>query len=134
MTEIIQDRLANLSESFALFDDWEDRYRYIIDLGHDLPEFSEANRTEANRVLGCASRVWLVSRTDAGILTFQGDSDAHIVKGLIAILMQLLNDAPLDEVKQFSLAETMKKLQLDEALSSQRTNGLISMVQRLQSL
>ena len=134
MSEIIKHRLADLSLSFALFDDWEDRYRYIIDLGQDLPAFADTDRIEDNRVLGCASRVWLVSRILNDKLTFHGDSDAHIVKGLIAILMQLLNDAPMDEVKQFSLAETMKTLQLDEALSSQRTNGLINMVRRLQSM
>ncbi len=125
-------RLDDLLEEFDLFDDWEDRYRYIIDLGKDMPPLAEAEKTEETRVLGCASRVWLViDPAPAGILKFRGESDAFIVKGLIAVLVRLLDGLPYGDIQDFSIRDTLHKLGLDEALSSQRTNGLMSMVERL---
>lgn len=132
MTDTFDARLSDLLEEFDLFDDWEDRYRYIIDLGKTLLPLSEAERNEVTRVRGCASQVWLMmDETNDGILRFRGDSDAHIVKGLIAILVRLLNGLTRAEVRDFSIRDTLTRLGLDEALSSQRTNGLISMVERL---
>jgi cysteine desulfuration protein SufE len=125
-------RLDELLEEFDLFDDWEERYRYIIDLGKELAPLSDDEKTEATRVRGCASQVWLVmDPAPEGILKFRGDSDAFIVRGLIAVLIRLLNDLPYSEIQDFSIRDALTRLGLDEALSSQRTNGLMSMVERL---
>lgn len=127
-----QSRLSDLLDEFELFDDWEERYRYIIDLGKDLPSLKPEEKTDATRVLGCASQVWLViDAAPDGVLRFRGESDAFIVKGLIAVLMRLLNGLSFADIQAFSIRETLHRLGLDEALSSQRTNGLISMVERL---
>jgi cysteine desulfuration protein SufE len=127
-----QSRLDDLLEEFELFDDWEDRYRYIIDLGKDMPPLDASEKNEVTRVLGCASQVWLViDPAPDGILTFRGESDAFIVKGLIAVLKRLLDGLPYSDIQAFSIRDTLHRLGLDEALSSQRTNGLISMVERL---
>lgn len=128
----ISARLDELLEEFDLFDDWEERYRYIIDLGKELAPLSDDEKTEATRVRGCASQVWLVmDSAPEGILKFRGDSDAFIVRGLIAVLIRLLNDLPYSEIQDFSIRDALTRLGLDEALSSQRTNGLMSMVERL---
>lgn len=128
----VANRLNDLLEEFDLFDDWEERYRYIIDLGKELAPLSDDEKTEATRVRGCASQVWLVmDPAPDGILKFRGDSDAFIVRGLIAVLIRLLNDLPYSEIQDFSIRDALTRLGLDEALSSQRTNGLMSMVERL---
>ncbi|WP_443748510.1 SufE family protein [Asticcacaulis solisilvae] len=127
-----QSRLDDLLEEFDLFDDWEERYRYIIDLGKDMPPLDASEKTDVTRVLGCASQVWLViDPAPAGVLKFRGESDAFIVKGLIAVLKRLLDGLPYTDIQDFSIRDTLHRLGLDEALSSQRTNGLISMVERL---
>lgn len=127
-----QTRLNDLLDEFELFDDWEDRYRYIIDLGKDLAPLKPEEKTDATKVLGCASQVWLVmDAAPEGILRFRGESDAFIVKGLIAVLVRLLDGLPYSEIQSFSIRDTLTKLGLNEALSSQRTNGLMSMVERL---
>lgn len=132
MSAPFQARLNALLEDFELFDDWEDRYRYIIDLGKDLAPLKAEEKTDATKVLGCASQVWLViDQAPGGLLRFRGDSDAFIVKGLIAILIRLLNDLPYSAIQDFSIRDTLNQLGLNEALSSQRTNGLMSMVERL---
>lgn len=129
---MVSARLDELLEEFDLFDDWEERYRYIIDLGKELAPLSDDEKTEATRVRGCASQVWLVmDPAPEGILKFRGDSDAFIVRGLIAVLIRLLNDLPYSEIQDFSIRDALTRLGLDEALSSQRTNGLMSMVERL---
>lgn len=131
MSEVAK-RLDDLLEEFDLFDDWEERYRYIIDLGKDLAPLSKDEKTEATRVRGCASQVWLVmDPAPEGVLRFRGDSDAFIVRGLIAVLIRLLDGLPYSEIQDFSIRDTLSRLGLDEALSSQRTNGLMSMVERL---
>jgi cysteine desulfuration protein SufE len=125
-------RLNDLYDEFELFDDWEERYKYIIDLGKDMAPLTLAEKTEAHKVRGCASQVWLViDDAPDGILRFRGDSDAFIVKGLIALLSRLLNGLSHEEIQGFSIRDTLNKLGLNEALSSQRTNGLMSMVERL---
>ena len=127
-----QARLTDLLDEFDLFDDWEDRYRYIIDLGKDLTPLKPEEKTAATKVLGCASQVWLViDNAPAGILRFRGESDAFIVRGLIAVLIRLLDGLPYSDIQDFSIRDTLAKLGLNEALSSQRTNGLMSMVERL---
>jgi len=127
-----QARLNDLLDEFELFDDWEERYRYIIDLGKDLAPLKPEEKTEATKVLGCASQVWLVMDAGPeGILRFRGESDAFIVKGLVAVLIRLLDGLPYSEIQDSSIRDTLAKLGLNEALSSQRTNGLMSMVERL---
>ncbi len=131
MSPEYQTRLNDLTDEFDLFDDWEERYRYIIDLGKDMAPLSPEERNDATRVLGCASQVWLVIDSTETTLQFRGESDAFIVKGLIAILVRLLNGLPIGDIREFSVRELLDRLGLNEALSSQRTNGLMSMVERL---
>ncbi len=131
--------LAQLQSDFELLDDWEDRYRYIIELGRTLEPLPDALRTEATKVRGCTSQVWLASRTqpaDNGsgpILTFQGDSDAHIVRGLVAILFSLYNGKPAREILAIEPETVFAALGLKEHLSPQRSNGLASMVERIRA-
>ena len=128
----IQDALAELTDEFELLGDWEERYRYVIELGKDLAPLSDAERSDANKVRGCASQVWLVTEPQAdGSLKFRGDSDAHIVSGLIAILLRLYSSRPPAEILAFDAKAAFEKLGLAGALSSQRSNGLASMVARI---
>jgi cysteine desulfuration protein SufE len=131
--------LADIRSDFALLDDWEDRYRYIIELGRALPAMAPELKTEKNKVRGCVSQVWLVSEAhdrgngSAPVLSFQGDSDAHIVRGLIAILFALYQGKPADEVLAIDPAADFDTLGLKDHLTPQRSNGLASMVQRIRS-
>ena len=131
MSPEYQARLTDLTDEFDLFDDWEERYRYIIDLGKDMAPLAPHERTDATRVLGCASQVWLVIDSVDGTLQFRGESDAFIVKGLIAVLIRVLNGLSIEDIREFSVRDLLDRLGLNEALSSQRTNGLMSMVERL---
>jgi len=124
--------LDDLSSEFDLLDDWEERYRYVIDLGRALEPLSETERSDANKVRGCASQVWLVRQADPdGRLEFRGDSDAHIVRGLIAILLRLYSKRSAEEILAFDARAAFDRLGLSGALSGQRTNGLYSMVERI---
>ncbi len=124
--------LDTLAEEFALFDDWEDRYRYIIDLGRTLEPLSEDEHSEANKVRGCASQVWLVTEPiENGVLRFRGDSDAHIVRGLIAILLQLYSGRTPEQILAVDAQGAYERLGLSGALTAQRSNGLFSMVERM---
>src|SRR5689334_691454 len=130
---VIDAHLAELSEEFEVLGDWEERYRYVIDLGRELAPLSDAERSDANKVRGCASQVWLVTEPQAdGTLGFRGDSDAHIVRGLIAILLRLFSGRRPAEILGFDAKAAFERLGLTGALSSQRSNGLASMVQRIQ--
>jgi cysteine desulfuration protein SufE len=112
--------------------DWEERYRYVIELGRTLDPLAEAERTDANKVRGCASQVWLVTTREAdGRLSFRGDSDAHIVSGLIAILLRLYSHRAPTEILGFDAKAAFQRLGLAGALSQQRSNGLFSMVERI---
>ncbi|MDQ0463491.1 cysteine desulfuration protein SufE [Caulobacter ginsengisoli] len=125
--------LNDLVEEFDLLGDWEERYRYVIDLGRELAPLSDAERSEANKVRGCASQVWLVTEPQGdGAVVFRGDSDAHIVKGLIAILLRLYSGRAAAEIAGFDAKAAIEKLGLSGALSSQRSNGLAAMVARIQ--
>jgi len=124
--------LQLLQGEFSLLDDWEDRYRYIIDLGRELEPLSEAEHCDANKVRGCASQVWLVTEPGPdGTLHFRGDSDAHIVRGLIAILLRLYSDRRPQDLLKFDARAAYEALGLDQALTAQRSNGLFSMVERI---
>jgi len=126
-----------IRSDFALLDDWEDRYRYVIELGRSLPPLPEALRTHANKVRGCASQVWLASEArptapgKAPVLAFQGDSDAHIVRGLIAILFALYRDRTPEEILRTDAQAVFSELGLGEHLTQQRSNGFFSMVERI---
>ena len=125
-----------LVEDFAFLDDWEDRYRYVIELGKALPPLPEADRTDANKVRGCASQVWLVSeskRNGGPVLSFRGDSDAQIVRGLIAILLRLYSGRTPREIGEIDAEGLLAKIGLREHLTSQRANGLSSMIARIRS-
>lgn len=126
-------------ENFELFDDWEDRYRYVIELGREMSPLPDARKTAAAKVEGCASQVWLIpdlKRDAAGrdCLYFEGDSDAMIVRGLIAVLRALFSGQPLDEIPKIDAQAQLARLKLEQHLSSQRSNGLKAMVRRLQDL
>ena len=124
--------LTELKDEFEVLGDWEERYRYVIELGRDLAPLSDAERSDANKVRGCASQVWLVTEPQAdGRLAFRGDSDAHIVRGLIAILLRLYSGRAPAEVLAFDAKQAFEDLGLSGALSSQRSNGLASMVARI---
>lgn len=128
----IDDALTELADEFDLLGDWEERYRYVIELGKDLAPLADAERNDATRVRGCASQVWLVTEPQAdGALRFRGDSDAHIVRGLIAILLRLYSGRAPAEILAFDAKAAFETLGLSGALSSQRSNGLASMVARI---
>ena len=129
---VIDETLEDLSAEFEVLGDWEERYRYVIDLGRDLAPLTDAERSQANKVRGCASQVWLVTEPQAdGTLRFRGDSDAHIVRGLIAILLRLFSGHSPAEITAFDAKAAFEKLGLSGALSAQRSNGLASMVARI---
>ncbi|UAL11831.1 SufE family protein [Caulobacter segnis] len=133
MTSVIDTALNDLADEFELLGDWEERYRYVIELGKDLEPLSDAERSEENKVRGCASQVWLVTEPQAdGTLKFRGDSDAHIVSGLVAIMLRLYSGRAPADIVAFDAKEAMDRLGLSGALSSQRSNGLKSMVARIQ--
>jgi cysteine desulfuration protein SufE len=130
--------IDEIIENFAVLDDWDDRYRYVIELGRTLAPLPDAVRTEENKVQGCASQVWLGTTIEpdgaAGpTLSFVGDSDAHIVRGLIAILFALYSDKPAREILSTDAVALFEKLALREHLTPQRSNGFRSMVERIKS-
>jgi cysteine desulfuration protein SufE len=130
----IDDELAELSAEFEVLGDWEERYRYVIDLGRNLAPLTDAERSEANKVRGCASQVWLVTERQAdGTLKFRGDSDAHIVRGLIAIVLRLFSGRKPSVILAFDAPAAFETLGLKGALSQQRSNGLASMVGRIRA-
>jgi cysteine desulfuration protein SufE len=129
------DAFEEIAETFTFLDDWEERYRHVIELGRALPEIDDAFRVPATKVSGCASQVWLVPRIEGegpdAVLTFEGDSDAMIVKGLIAILRALYGGLTLKEVGRVDAPAELARLGLDDHLSAQRSNGLRAMVERI---
>ncbi|WP_454760976.1 SufE family protein [Caulobacter segnis] len=133
MSSTIDTALNDLADEFELLGDWEERYRYVIELGKELEPLTDAERSEENKVRGCASQVWLVTQPQAdGSLKFRGDSDAHIVSGLVAIMLRLYSGRMPADIAAFDAKGAMDKLGLSGALSSQRSNGLKSMVARIQ--
>ena len=126
-----QPNFEHLVETFEFLDDWEDRYRHVIDLGKAMPNMPEVLKVATTKVDGCASQVWLHLRTNDDVLTFVGDSDAIIVKGLIAILINLYSGLKLEEISGIDPVRELGRLGLNEHLSSQRSNGLRAMVERI---
>ncbi len=127
--------IEEIADNFSLLDEWEDRYRYVIELGRGLPVFPEEDRTAANKVSGCASQVWLATtierRDGQAVVSYRGDSDAHIVRGLVAILIALLSGRPASEIVSADPMALFERLGLGEHLTPQRSNGFRSMVRRM---
>ncbi len=129
-------RFEDIVADFGFLDDWEDRYRYIIELGRELEPFPEEARTGENRVEGCVSQVWLLTETDEGsggapVLRFRGDSDAMIVRGLVAIVLSLVSGKTAKEILALDIPKELERLGLREHLSQQRANGLSAMIARI---
>ena len=125
--------LETLRADFDLFDDWEDRYKYIIELGGTLKPLSASEHCDDNKVPGCVSQVWLVTEKHTNILSFRGDSDAHIVRGLAALLLRLYSGRSRDDILSVDAREVLRRIGLDEHLSPQRSNGLNSMIGRIRA-
>ncbi|GGE36895.1 cysteine desufuration protein SufE [Agaricicola taiwanensis] len=130
--------LDEIIDGFEFLDDWEDRYRFLIELGRTLEPLSDDERNAATKVEGCASQVWLVSQTQRGAdgsprLTFRGDSDAHLVRGLIAILIALYSGRSAQEIAQTDAQALLDRFGLGTHLTPQRSNGVRAMVNRIRS-
>ena len=134
MPELTVDRII---QNFEILGDWEERYRYVIDLGRKLPELEEKYKTEDNRVKGCVSNVWLITRasdTKPPTFEFEADSDAHIVRGLVAILLTAYSGKSASEILGVDIRDIFQQLNLKKHLSPSRSNGFFSMVERIRSL
>ena len=130
--------IDEITDNFALLDDWDDRYRYLIEIGRTLEPLPDADHAESNKVRGCASQVWLTTRIDPDgsrgpVLQFRGDSDAHIVRGLIAILLALYSGKPADDILATDAIALFERLGLKEHLTPQRSNGFRAMVERIRA-
>ncbi|KRW97670.1 SufE family protein [Paracoccus sp. MKU1] len=123
-----------IAETFDFLEDWEERYRHVIELGKAMPPMDPSLQVPATKVEGCASQVWIMPRIEGGRFDFQGDSDALIVRGLIAILHALYSGVPLREVSAINASAELGRLGLEEHLSAQRSNGLRAMVERIRIL
>ncbi len=126
--------IETIRDDFAFLDEWDDKYRYVIELGNALPPYPDALRDDAHKVKGCVSQVWLDTRVGDGpdpVVTFAGDSDAHIVRGLVAIMIALYSGRPASQVAGQDAEGLMRDLGLDEHLSPQRANGLRAMIRRM---
>jgi len=126
-----QGGFEDIVDTFEFLDDWEDRYRHVIDLGKALPDMPKALKVSATKVDGCASQVWLHITVEDGLLTFIGESDAIIVRGLIAVLITLYSGLQISEIGKVDVVSELGRLGLHEHLSSQRSNGLRAMVARI---
>lgn len=133
-----QEAFEDVAETFEFLDDWEDRYRHVIDMGKAMPALEDAFRVPATKVDGCASQVWLVPDIEGqgggAVFSFRGDSDAMIVRGLIAILATLYNGLTVDDVLAVEAREELGRLGLNDHLSAQRSNGLNAMIQRIRQV
>jgi cysteine desulfuration protein SufE len=128
--------INEIIDNFSLLDEWDDRYRYLIELGRTLPPLPDEDRTDANKVQGCASQVWMTTQIAPGgngnpVLTFDGDSDAHIVRGLVAVLFALNSGKHAREILDNDAIALFEQLGLREHLTPQRSNGFRSMVDRI---
>ena len=124
----------DIAETFDFLDDWEERYRHVIELGRAMPPMDPVLQVPATKVEGCASQVWIMPRIEDNRFDFQGDSDAMIVRGLIAVLHALYAGVPVAEVGRIDAQAELARLGLDEHLSAQRSNGLRAMIQRIRQL
>ena len=125
------DNIQDMIDDFQFLDDWEDRYMHVIDMGKSLPELTYEERNETNKVRGCASQVWLITEKTGDRFSFRGDSDAHIVKGLVAIVIEIYSGRIASEILSLDAKTILEQLGLSEHLSTQRANGLASMIERI---
>lgn len=125
--------LDEILETFSLLDDWEDRYAILIDLGKKLPDLPESLHREEFLIKGCTSKVWMIPEVKDGRFTFQADSDAHIVKGLVALLYITFNGKRSKEIASVDIEDVFQRLGLDKNLSPNRRNGFFSMVEKIRS-
>lgn len=123
-----------LTENFSYLTDWEDKYRYLIELGEKMTEFPESEKNDANKVLGCQSQVWIIYSQKNGKFYFNATSDAIIVRGLQAVLLTFVNGKTASEIQSLNLEQLFKKMGLEENLSPTRRNGFISMINRIYDL
>lgn len=129
----MDDRVDKLKTTFEMLPDWEERYRYIIDLGRKLEPLEDIERSEASRVRGCMSQVWLVAdETEDERLHFRGDSDAHIVRGLIGVLLMIYSDKTPQQIADTDIHQIFAELNLEQHITMNRRNGLYSMVETIQ--
>ncbi|WP_373050575.1 SufE family protein [Thalassovita aquimarina] len=126
-----RDAFEEIVEDFEFLEDWEDRYRHVIELGKAMDPLEDALKVPATKVEGCASQVWLHPRIEGGIFEFDGDSDAMIVRGLIAVLRALYNGTPVAEVAAIDAHGELARLGLHDHLSAQRSNGVRAMIERI---
>ena len=129
-----QTSLAEVRDTFQFLDDWEDRYRYVIDLGKKLPDLDDAEKIDLYKVRGCQSQVWLVSEKKDGRLSLRGDSDAHIVRGLVALMLLIFSDKTPADILKTDARAILDELGLAQHLSPMRANGLFSMVERIRAI
>ena len=127
------ENIQDMIDDFQFLEDWEDRYMHVIDMGKSLPALSDAEKSDGNKVKGCASQVWLITDKKDGTYVFRGDSDAHIVKGLVAIVLEIFSGRSTTEIQSLDAKSIFIELGLSEHLSTQRANGLASMVSRIQA-
>ncbi|MEY2992768.1 MAG: hypothetical protein RI946_2162 [Pseudomonadota bacterium] len=125
------DAFEDIVADFEFMDDWEERYRYVIELGKAMDPLDDAFKVDANKVHGCASQVWMQHYVENGVYRFDGDSDAMIVRGLVALLRKLVNGVPVGDVGAIDITAELTRLELASNLSSQRSNGLRSMVEKI---
>ena len=123
--------VEELIDNFSFLDGWEEKYQYVIDLGHKLEPLDEKFKTDDWKVKGCQSQVWLVPQIRNGIFHFKGDSDAILVKGIISIVLLIYNDKTADEIKNIDVTKIFVKLGLEENLTPSRRNGMLSMVEKI---
>jgi cysteine desulfuration protein SufE len=137
-TQTQAQQAAEIESMFELFDDWEDKYQVLIDLGKDLPRMDPADKNEETRVIGCQSNVWVVARVkqtrQGPVVEFSADSDAAITKGLVSILWRLFSGQPAQNILTFDIEAFIERLGLSSHLSMQRRNGLSGMVRRVKTL
>jgi len=129
----IQTEIEDIVDEFDLLGDWEERYRYLIDMGKAIDGLPDSEKTESSKVKGCVSQVWLVTDRDGDRLVFRADSDAHIVRGLAALLLRLYSARTRDEILSVDAREVLRRIGLSEHLSPQRSNGLNSMIGRIRA-
>ncbi|MCI7421327.1 MAG: SufE family protein [Alphaproteobacteria bacterium] len=123
--------VEELIDNFSFLDGWEEKYQYVIDLGHKLEPLDEKFKTDDWKVKGCQSQVWLVPQIQNGVFHFKGDSDAILVKGIISIVLLIYNDKTADEIKNIDVTKIFVKLGLEENLTLSRRNGMLSMVEKI---
>ncbi len=128
----VKEVAAELVEDFDLFEDWADKYEYIISLGKDLPEMKAEDKVEENIVKGCQSQVWLTAENKEGIVYFEADSDAIITKGIIALLVKVFNGQPAEDILNDDLS-FVDQIGLKEHLSPNRSNGLVAMIKKMKA-